>query len=98
MPWIKFAGAGSWTLFVVTFLAVAVWESIHPKRPLVWPVGRRWGYHAILFTISGIAEMAVFRLSSVLVATAAVDNRFGILNHSGFPLMVQCLIAILLLD
>jgi sterol desaturase/sphingolipid hydroxylase (fatty acid hydroxylase superfamily) len=98
MPWIKFAGASYWTLFVATFLAVAVWESIHPKHPLAWPAERRWGYHAILMAISGIAQTAVFRLSPVVVAAAAADNRFGILNRSGFPLIVQCLIAVPLLD
>ena len=98
MPWIKIVGAGYWTLFVATFLTIAVWETFQPKRPLSYPAQTRWGRHALLFAVSGLAQSAVFRISPVLIAAAAANNRFGILNHAWLPYGVRWAAAVILLD
>jgi len=92
------ASAANWTLFVVTFLAMATWESFRPVRRLAWPAERRWSRHAILLLISGIAMTAAFRISPVLLAAATANSRFGILNREWIPFVVRCGATILLLD
>jgi len=56
MPWTKIAGPAYWTLFVVMFLVLAVWESLRPKRPLSFSAERRWGRHAMLLAVSSAAQ------------------------------------------
>jgi len=98
MSWIKISGAGYWTIFVATFLAVAIWESFQPRRPLSSTAERRWGRHALLFIVSYIAQAAVVRISPVLMAAAVAHSRFGILNRAWLPFGVQSIAAIILLD
>src|SRR6478672_10911995 len=71
-----------WIAFVGAFLAVAVWESFQPKRPLV----------------STLLVKVVLRVSPVVVATAVAGSRWGILNRPWLPFAVRCAATLLLLD
>jgi len=92
------ASAAYWSLFVVTFLAVAIWESAQPKRELAWPAGRRWGRHGLLLVIAGVISTAVFRMSPIALAAAVSGSRFGILNRPWLPFLARCVAAVILLD
>src|SRR5205814_1905090 len=80
------------------FMAVAVWESFRPRSPLAWPTGRRWGSHALILTLCGIAQTLTFRITPVALAIGVADSPFGLLNRPALPLLVRSLLAFLLLD
>jgi sterol desaturase/sphingolipid hydroxylase (fatty acid hydroxylase superfamily) len=98
MAWLRLEGAVYWALFVGTFLAVAVWESFHPKRALSSPAERRWSRHAMLLLISGVVQTAILRVTPPVVAWWARDNPFGILNRPWMPLLAAWIACFLLLD
>jgi sterol desaturase/sphingolipid hydroxylase (fatty acid hydroxylase superfamily) len=98
MSWIRFAGPVQWSLFVVVFFAIAIWESLQPKRQLSFPAERRWGRHAMLFAIAGVFSTVLIRASPIAVAVAVTGSRFGILNKSWLPFLPRCLAAVVLLD
>ena len=62
MSWLRTEGGAFWSVFVVAFLGVAVWESLRPRAELSESVERRWGKHSLLFLVS-------FVVSAVLVPT-----------------------------
>src|SRR5258708_5398351 len=45
MNWIRIESPAYWIVAVATFLGVACWESMRPKRPLSASPERRWGNH-----------------------------------------------------
>jgi len=98
MSWTEIQPAAYWTLFVGTFLIVAVWESFHPRRELNGPAERRWGRHALLLAIAAAVQSMVFRVTPVVVAAGAAGSRYGFLNKPWLPFLVRCAIAVLLLD
>jgi sterol desaturase/sphingolipid hydroxylase (fatty acid hydroxylase superfamily) len=87
-----------WIVFIGAFLAVAVWESFQPQRPLSGPAERRWGHHALLLAISAVFAKVVLRVSPVIVATTVAGSRFGVLNRPALPFTVRCVLTVLLLD
>ena len=98
MAWMRLEGAAYWTLFVATFLAIAIWESFQPRSRLSVPAEQRWGRHGILLAISGVLMTAVLRASPVLVAAGAAGSRYGLLNQPWLPFPLRSVLAVLLLD
>ena len=98
LPWSKIEGAIYWALFALLFLALAVWESFRPRRPLSLRTERRWWCHAMLLAVSGVAQTALFRVAPVALAAAVAGSRFGILNRPWLPFTVRCGVAVLALD
>lgn len=97
MHWIRIESAAYWSVFVVAFLACAIWESFRPKRNFSG-TERRWGKHGILLIICTVASVALYRISPVVMALNVTGSRFGLLNRSWLPFAVRCIIAILALD
>ena len=97
MHWIRIESAAYWSVFVVAFLACAIWESFRPKRNFSG-TERRWGKHGILLIICTVASVALYRISPVVMAVNVTGSRFGLLNRSWLPFAVRCIIAILALD
>ena len=97
MHWIRIESAAYWSVFVVAFLACAIWESFRPKRNFSG-TERRWGKHGILLIICTVASVALYRISPVVMALNVNGSRFGLLNRSWLPFAVRCVIAILALD
>jgi sterol desaturase/sphingolipid hydroxylase (fatty acid hydroxylase superfamily) len=89
MHWVRLAGSAYWFAFVGAFLAVAVWESVRPHRPLHSAAGRRWRNHAVLSGASILCSGLVLRGSPVLVAFATQDSRYGLLNRAFIPWWVS---------
>jgi sterol desaturase/sphingolipid hydroxylase (fatty acid hydroxylase superfamily) len=87
-----------WALFIGTFLGTAVWETFLPRQKSEWSVARRWGGHALLYAISGIASSVVFRSGAVALAAAVSGSRYGLLNKPGLPLLFRFLLALTLMD
>ena len=84
-------------MFVVAFLACAIWESFRPKRNFSG-TERRWGKHGILLIICTVASVALYRISPVVMALNVTGSRFGLLNRTWLPFAARCVIAILALD
>jgi sterol desaturase/sphingolipid hydroxylase (fatty acid hydroxylase superfamily) len=95
--WIRIESAAYWSVFVVAFLACAIWESFRPKRNFSG-TERRWGKHGILLIICTVASVALYRISPVVMALNVTGSRFGLLNRTWLPFAVRCVIAILALD
>lgn len=98
MYWVNIAGTAFWIALAVTFPAVAAWESFHPLRGLSSSAERRWGNHALLYATTVLLTALVFRASPILVAFAARDSRYGLLNRAFVPGWVNFAATILLLD
>jgi sterol desaturase/sphingolipid hydroxylase (fatty acid hydroxylase superfamily) len=98
MKWVRLESQAYWIAFVASFLAVAVWESVRPLRPLATSAGRRWGNHGILLIASFITAGLVLRVSPVFLAFAMQDSRWGLLNRAWLPQGVRFAAAILAFD
>jgi sterol desaturase/sphingolipid hydroxylase (fatty acid hydroxylase superfamily) len=86
-----------WTVFVIAFTLVALWETYLPRRD-VSAVAHRWGSHAGLVIVSSVAARLVYRTSALVVAAAVQHSPYGLLNRGNFPFWLRCLLAFLLLD
>ena len=98
MPWGRVESYAYWLLFTATFLGVAVWESIRPKRELSALTERRWSRHAIVLIICTVISVGLYRVSPVIVAVSFAGSRFGLLNKPWLPLAGRIILAVLLLD
>ena len=67
MRWARIEGVSYWTMFVVAFLAVAIWESLREKRHLTIPASRRWTRHGMLLVISAATSAIVLRANPVFM-------------------------------
>lgn len=96
--WQKLEARSYWLLLVISFLAVAMWESKHAKFALTVSAQRRWGRHGILMLIYSFTWMAVYRAGPVVIALRFADSRFGLLNKPAVPYAARFLLTILALD
>ena len=87
-----------WIAFTAAFVAAAVWESAHPLRPLSSTDSRRWRNHVALYAISIVCSNLALRTSAVVVAFAAQDSRYGLLNRAFIPYWVSTAAALPALD
>src|SRR5437868_9048595 len=99
MDWAKLAGGGLWVVFIVSFLLVAIWESIRPKSELIVPAERRWRNHSVFYLVSTVISISLLRMSPVLAALWAERENFGVFNRwIAAPVWIQCVISILAWD
>ena len=98
MSWARIESNAYWICFVAAFLAVAVWESLQPKRELSAPAGRRWRNHGALLVVGTIVSALLIRVSPVVLAVMVAGSRFGLLNKTWMPWLLRCAIAVVLLD
>ena len=98
MPWIRIESIAYWSLFVTSFLAMAVWESVQPWRNLGSPAERRWSKHGIVLVVCTLLSVGIYRISPVVMAATVAGSRFGLLNKTWLPLAARWILAILLLD
>jgi sterol desaturase/sphingolipid hydroxylase (fatty acid hydroxylase superfamily) len=91
-------GAMYWSVFVVAFLGVAIWESLRPRITLSEPAERRWGRHALLLLLSILVSAVLIPASPLLMAAAVSSSKYGILNKLWAPFAARWILAVLLLD
>jgi sterol desaturase/sphingolipid hydroxylase (fatty acid hydroxylase superfamily) len=87
-----------WGVLLLTFVAVARWETVRPRRVLIEPTGRRWAAHATIWFLCCLCVLWIYRGSAVVVALAVSHSQYGLLNREVVPMGVRCVIAVLLLD
>src|SRR5437868_1865625 len=98
IPWTRIESNSYWFLFLGSFMAVAIWESLRPKGNLSSPPERRWSRHGVLLIVATIVSTGLYRASPVIVAVAAANRKFGLLNKAWLPFSIRFIVALLLLD
>lgn len=98
MKWLHTDGGMYWFVFVLSFLAVAMWESWRPRVALREPLERRWGVHALLVIASMLTGAVLLPLSPLMLAASVSGSHHGLLNKPWMPLALRWILAILLLD
>jgi len=98
MNWLRWESSALWIAIVAGFFAVAIWESVHPLRPLQASAGRRWRNHATLYAVAILCAGFALRVSPVFVAFAVRDSRYGLLNHAFLPKALTFVITLAVLD
>ncbi len=96
--WQKIEARSYWLLLVISFLAVAMWESRYARFALTVSAERRWSRHGILMLLYSVTWMAIYRAGPVVVALRVADSRFGLLNRPAVPYAVRFVLTILALD
>ena len=96
--WVQLEARAYWLVLVVTFLAVAMWESRRPLLRLKVPPERRWPLNGILMLISSVVWEAVYRAGPVAVALRFASSPYGLLNRNGVPYALRFAVTVVALD
>ena len=84
--------------FVLTFLAVALWELAAPQRQLSLPRGLRWRSNLGLVLLNSVLLRVVFPTAAVGVAAEASAQGWGVLNVWQLHTWAAVLLAVVALD
>jgi hypothetical protein len=87
-----------WCLYVGAFAALAVWETLLPRKKLVASTPWRWLGNVTLAAAAQLLYFGLVPVGSVISAIVARNAELGLLNHSEMPIAVQAVIGILALD
>jgi sterol desaturase/sphingolipid hydroxylase (fatty acid hydroxylase superfamily) len=98
MDWARLGSAAYWIAFAGAFLAVAVWESARPLRPLRSPDSRRWRNHTALYAASIVCTSLALRVTPILLALSVQDSRYGVLNRAWMPYWLSFAVTLPALD
>ena len=98
MDWTQIESGAYWSVFVVSFLGVAIWETYRPSRHLIVPPARRWKNHSVILILSNIISVGLLRGSPVVLAASLAGSGFGLLKMTGLPPAATWIVAFLLLD
>jgi len=98
MPnWLQFERELHWGVFIAAFLAIGLWETYRPLRPLIASNTKRWAGHIVLAAFGNVT-MFLTPISATAVALLAQHSSYGLLNRSVIPYWLQVCLAIVLLD
>jgi sterol desaturase/sphingolipid hydroxylase (fatty acid hydroxylase superfamily) len=95
--WLANQGVLRWSVFAGAFLAIGLWETYRPFRPLLLHNGKRWIGHIALTTIAH-ALTFLLPFSAALVAEEARTRGIGLLAFAVIPMWVQYAAGVVLLD
>jgi sterol desaturase/sphingolipid hydroxylase (fatty acid hydroxylase superfamily) len=98
MFWAGIEANAYWILFSAALLGVALWEMARPWRTVSKRLARRWCNHALMMCVSIGTATLLFRASTVVVAVAVANSRFGLLNKPWLPLAVRLILGFVLID
>ena len=84
--------------YVTILVAVAVWETLSPKRPWIGVRRERWLNHLLLAAINAGVVRVVIPISAVALSLQLESHNLGLLNKTEFPFLFDVVIAVLLLD
>lgn len=84
--------------FVGVLLAMAVWESLAPRRLLTVNKPWRWTSNLALVGINSVLVRLVLPISAVSTAALAAETHWGLFNRSAWPPWLEFAMAVVLLD
>jgi sterol desaturase/sphingolipid hydroxylase (fatty acid hydroxylase superfamily) len=88
-------------VFLGVLIMLAGLERLAPRRRLVQPRARRWGTNLALVVIDALVLRALALALPVLAIAAAVDAGrlgWGLFNHLDWPVWVEVILTVLILD
>ena len=86
------------SVFLVILITMMLWEVLSPKRPLSCSKPYRWFNNIGLVVLNTVLIRLLFPVATVGVAFFAIEQQLGVFNQVAWPLWLEILISILLLD
>jgi sterol desaturase/sphingolipid hydroxylase (fatty acid hydroxylase superfamily) len=84
--------------FVGIFAVVALWEAVSPRRTQSLSRLRRWSSNLGLVALNTLILRLLFPAAAVGMAAFAAAQGWGLLNHLAWPVWLQILLSLILLD
>ena len=84
--------------FVGTFVLVALWELLAPRRALTVSKTMRWVSNLGLVVLNTVLLRLMFPLAAAGMAAFCAANGWGLLNHFQVPLVVALPLAVIAMD
>ena len=85
-------------VFFAILLAMALWETVLPKRTWRLPRMRRWTHHILLSALNTVVVRVVIPLTAAAYALTLQGSHVGILNWLPLPNWVAVVVGVLVLD
>jgi sterol desaturase/sphingolipid hydroxylase (fatty acid hydroxylase superfamily) len=86
------------SVFAAVLLAVALWELISPRRPLLDNRRRRWFTNLALVVIDTTAVRFLFPILPVALAQLAETRGWGLCNVLAMALWLKIILSLIMLD
>jgi len=89
--WIRFG------VFAAVLAAMAVWESLSPRRILGMPRGRRWPGNLMLVAVNVVTVRLLLPAGAIGASLWAEAHGFGLCHRlawSGWPTVLLCVVAL----
>lgn len=77
---------------------MALWELASPRRPLTTSKTRRWVTNLGIVALDTVLARLIFQVAAVGVALIAADKGWGLFNGLNWPVWLEVLLTVVLLD
>ena len=84
--------------FAAVFVAMLLWELLAPRRRLSQPRTQRWSGNIALMILNSLLLRLAFPAAAVGVAYFVSQQGWGLFNLLDWPIWLEVLLAVLLLD
>jgi len=84
--------------FVGIFAVVILWEGLAPKRPRLYSRWSRWPSNLGIVALNTLLVRLVFPVAAVGLALVAAEAGWGLFHLVDWPLWLEVLLAVVLLD
>jgi sterol desaturase/sphingolipid hydroxylase (fatty acid hydroxylase superfamily) len=85
-------------LWLGSFIAIALWESFQPRRPLATATGARWFNNIALTGAGFLLTRLCLPVAAFTFAVLVQDRGWGLFNQLPLAAWVSCTVAVLMLD
>jgi sterol desaturase/sphingolipid hydroxylase (fatty acid hydroxylase superfamily) len=85
-------------LWLGSFVAVALWESFRPRRPLATGAAARWFNNIALQGAAFLLVWLCVPVAAFSFAVLAQERGWGLFNYLSLPAWLSCMLAVLMLD
>ncbi|MBC7926606.1 MAG: sterol desaturase family protein [Bryobacteraceae bacterium] len=96
--WLNLERGLHWSVYAVAFLAIGLWETYHPLRPLIAPNAKRWAVHIAMSGIGHLLAILTPVSAAAVALLAAKHNSFGLSSQHVIPFPLQFFLTFLMLD
>ena len=86
------------SFFLLVFVFFAWLEAQYPRRKQIVSLKKRWITNFSMSLISHVFLQLILPLSAVFIAILASDKNIGLFNHLNWPVFIEGVLIILLLD
>lgn len=86
------------TAFLGILGLMALWETAAPRRRLYSPKGSRWFANLSVVVLDSVIVRLLFATGAVGIAVLAGERNWGILNQLNWPMWLEILLAVVVLD